>query len=617
MAASLSQTMKDEFELFECKVCLEPILDKKPRTLICNHTFCQVCLTELLHNKTICCPTCRAVTMVTSNDVTNLPLNFDLSKMKEREQELLMKAGNTKSTNNRSFCEICELKGDQVDAEFKCEECISKFCIKCKDVHLQTPAFSQHLIKEFQQKHIKCDEFCSHHQKPIKFVCLHCMEGICLACSFDEKHQSHKNHISSLDKARSIVIESAATFRINLMSKVLELSGMMTTLAVHDPDKRLLDKFEIYNQKVFENMKFQRQKLRKKITSVTDDINRLQKKLNEVFMDNEPNVWCSLRVLSQKEEIEQSFQSLHESTQSVDKLIDSFEFGEPQLEAACKFEKRTFPVPIVPPMGECRLVRMIPRGVLEIKKPVGLIQLDNHDVLVCDKTLSYIQQIHVSGHLVSKYYPFSLSNYCVAMALHGQKLYIANDRGITRLALLNSTMKRHIYLVKARDNIYRMMVTGDENIYVSMINKGVLMKVDSENKTEIVLEDLDEPYYIREFSTQNQKGFILTERGKNRINIYDPYWNLQSYITGPDEVDTLNFPRDICLTEKDTVLVCDANNDRISEYHLDGSFIRHVLTEHQHGIKSPCAISYKYPYLWMTELNIANNKGEIKLFTFE
>ena len=52
MESSVSYTMTDEFELFECKVCLELILDKKPRTLTCNHTFCQVFLTELLHKKT-------------------------------------------------------------------------------------------------------------------------------------------------------------------------------------------------------------------------------------------------------------------------------------------------------------------------------------------------------------------------------------------------------------------------------------------------------------------------------------------------------------------------------------------------------------------------------------
>ena len=32
------------FELFECSVCLESLINKQPRLLSCGHTFCTPCL---------------------------------------------------------------------------------------------------------------------------------------------------------------------------------------------------------------------------------------------------------------------------------------------------------------------------------------------------------------------------------------------------------------------------------------------------------------------------------------------------------------------------------------------------------------------------------------------
>ena len=71
-----------------CAVCMEHLIDRNPKFLSCHHSFCQQCLQKLTNNSQVSCPTCRAVTAVPNNDVTNLPMNFHFVQIMEREQEI-------------------------------------------------------------------------------------------------------------------------------------------------------------------------------------------------------------------------------------------------------------------------------------------------------------------------------------------------------------------------------------------------------------------------------------------------------------------------------------------------------------------------------------------------
>ena len=50
------------FEMFECSVCLESLINKQPRLLSCGHTFCTPCLQQLSAGNTVNCPKCRSPT---------------------------------------------------------------------------------------------------------------------------------------------------------------------------------------------------------------------------------------------------------------------------------------------------------------------------------------------------------------------------------------------------------------------------------------------------------------------------------------------------------------------------------------------------------------------------
>ena len=98
----------NSFELFECSVCLESLINKQPRLLSCGHTFCTPCLQQLPGGNTVNCPKCRSPTRLPPGGVQDLPKNTDISKMREREQEL--------SARNENFCQMCKNR----DAKIEC-----------------------------------------------------------------------------------------------------------------------------------------------------------------------------------------------------------------------------------------------------------------------------------------------------------------------------------------------------------------------------------------------------------------------------------------------------------------------------------------------------------------
>ena len=74
MDASVSED-KLTPEIYQCQVCWGNMLDRKPRSLTCGHSFCQRCLEKLDKEGRIDCPTCRCQTL-TPEGVDKLPLAF-------------------------------------------------------------------------------------------------------------------------------------------------------------------------------------------------------------------------------------------------------------------------------------------------------------------------------------------------------------------------------------------------------------------------------------------------------------------------------------------------------------------------------------------------------------
>ena len=159
------------FELFECSVCLESLINKQPRLLSCGHTFCTPCLQQMSEGNTVNCPKCRSATQLPPGGVHNLPKNTDISKMREREQEL--------SSRNENYCQICRKQNAKV--EFLCTVCPrGQICRVCYNKHQRIPALKSHLIFPMEKTQIegKHQEKCKKHGDLLEYFCPQCEEPI-------------------------------------------------------------------------------------------------------------------------------------------------------------------------------------------------------------------------------------------------------------------------------------------------------------------------------------------------------------------------------------------------------------------------------------------------------
>ena len=176
------------FELFECSVCLESLINKQPRLLSCGHTFCTPCLQKLSGRNTVNCPKCRSPTRLPPGGVQALPKNIDISKMREREQEL--------SLRNEYYCQICKKKDTKV--EFFCVVCPKgQICQGCYNKHTRIPSLKAHQIFPIDKK-ITLDknyEKCKDHGEFLQHLCKQCEQPICVICMCDPQHEEHLDQI--------------------------------------------------------------------------------------------------------------------------------------------------------------------------------------------------------------------------------------------------------------------------------------------------------------------------------------------------------------------------------------------------------------------------------------
>jgi len=102
----------------ECPTCLELYNDdtKRPRNLQCGHTFCEECLTRLIQETRLACPTCR--TYFPSIVPHLLPMNFIAADLARSHLEQIRKV---------NFCDEHSLQ----PAKFFCNTCEVSICVEC------------------------------------------------------------------------------------------------------------------------------------------------------------------------------------------------------------------------------------------------------------------------------------------------------------------------------------------------------------------------------------------------------------------------------------------------------------------------------------------------------
>ena len=210
----------ESLDLFECQVCLHYMLNRQPRTLQCNHTFCQVCLQRLIHNEwnagtykhLIRCPTCRCITILPPGSVYKLPINFDLHKMKEhlREQDDMKTMEMFKP-----LCDMLSRHKSRPSATKMCTECVRKLCDDCAEHHANLEITKDHTVVTLKYREGKENKrmACLTHKQPTDYICTDCVQTLCFECTFGSKHCFHLEKITQFQDGMQILKEKANTLQ--------------------------------------------------------------------------------------------------------------------------------------------------------------------------------------------------------------------------------------------------------------------------------------------------------------------------------------------------------------------------------------------------------------------
>jgi hypothetical protein len=103
---------------------------KRPLILVCGHTFCEICLSNMFEdNGEILCCFCKVITKLERFD--DMIVNYAILSLAEHPVQL-PKSGVTVNQNNFCKCKV-SLTEDKIDKLLRCVECNSNLCSTCLD----------------------------------------------------------------------------------------------------------------------------------------------------------------------------------------------------------------------------------------------------------------------------------------------------------------------------------------------------------------------------------------------------------------------------------------------------------------------------------------------------
>ena len=144
---------------------------------------------------------------------------------------------------------------------------------------------------------------------------------------------------------------------------------------------------------------------------------------------------------------------------------------------------------------------------------------------------------------------------------------------------------------------------GNNKLLLVDFKRGHIFTYDMERKhKEIRVKKLNKPSSVAALKSKGETLYAVCELGGNCVKVYDSNWQMKTSIGKKGRIfrrsgdGQLNSPTSAVVLPGNTVLVSDFNNNRVTEFTLQGDFIRHVLT----GIEQPLRLVFEDPNLWVS-----------------
>ena len=147
-------------------------------------------------------------------------------------------------------------------------------------------------------------------------------------------------------------------------------------------------------------------------------------------------------------------------------------------------------------------------------------------------------------------------------------------------------------------------IPDKDTLILCDFNKGEVFTYNLSTKQKLVhlnrTHGLINPNSVSFFFQNNMTFFIVCDNSRFQVLVYNATWHLVRSIGRRGSADgELNWPEAAIVSEDNTIIVSDTENHRVSEFSFDGKFLGHLLVKSD-GIYRPKALSFSYPYLYLT-----------------
>ena len=572
------------FDLYTCEVCLENMLDKDPRLLWCHHSFCMKCLKKIMKNGTILCPTCRASTRVSNNDIQSLKINFMLKKFKDHLDKM--------HSRKTVLCQFCLSE----NATLKCQECSQVICEECSEKHKTMKTFKDHKIYKL------CDK---HKDGMITHVCIKCVRPACAKCVMTE-HFDHEAEIEKYQEGIETLSQQISKYEADVDEAIKSVNKWQ------DQDKK-----ELVNIKTaigtVEEIKAHYLKKVKEAIEILENLKCKEIKGTELGNTYEEKVkeYESLKTLLErgaKDIRNRDLENYVAVKDSAEKFLNEVKQKNMRL---IQDELKIFD----PRRGEeikltgTKPVKYLETPVLEKtishpgnqqwQWPYNISAVDDGCVLISDKTKTEV--ICVYSPTLGKP-PVRIPaqyGYVRDACVYQNYLYTAYSDSVSKRTFNDGAVGEEVKYNPNVSNIESMLVVSDSCVVLVCHSTGRLVEFNPNNNiTKVAVSNLDCPEYISLMKREGHVLYLVTCRGsKHSVTVYDDQWNQLFTFGGRGNADgQLDGPWGTTYTTEG-ILVADTFNSRICLFSFEGQYMRNILTN---ITGRPMALIFLSPHLWVT-----------------
>ena len=120
----------------------------------------------------------------------------------------------------------------------------------------------------------------------------------------------------------------------------------------------------------------------------------------------------------------------------------------------------------------------------------------------------------------------------------------------------------------------------------------------STNSKQIHVRHLNKPSSVSYYFHYETIYFVVCDSGEKEIKVYDRDWR-QVWSFQDHRFSTTGFPSAVVVSSEDTLIISVIGTNNISEFTIQGEFIRYLLSIVSDKIYKVKALSFYYPFFWV------------------